>query len=88
MTWTNDEVVPEPIILICSCPTCLSGDERCIKLHCIEIYDHFPEMPWKTSTMQKKEDIRGIMKSYNCDYQRALKIYNGETRLQSQDSVM
>lgn len=56
--------------LICECSICVS--------HRHEVKDYYPEIKWKTSKAQKNTEIRDIMKSYNCDYEKALKIYNGE----------
>lgn len=56
--------------LTCTCKTCVS--------HRHEVKDYHPEIPWKTSQAQKKQEIRDIMRAKGCDYQKAIKIYNGE----------
>ena len=61
--------------LRCDCRNCVS--------HRIEVKDYHPEIPWRTSQMQKKQEIRDIMKSHNCDYERACKFYNGESNATS-----
>lgn len=63
--------------LTCTCRKCVVES---IPEHQHEVKDYHPEIKWKTSQAQKKEEIRGIMKSYNCNYERALKIYNGEIK--------
>lgn len=64
--------------MTCSCPKCKIEP---IPEHQHEVKDYHPEIPWKTSQAQKKQEIRDIMKSYNCSHERALKIYNGEIKV-------
>jgi len=72
--------VKERLTLTCLCPKCISGDEESKKKHYHEVKDYHPEIPWRTSKAQRNSDIRDIMKSRGCTYEKALKIVNGEVQ--------
>lgn len=56
--------------LTCECIVCVS--------HRHEVKDYHPEIPWRTSKAQRNADIRDIMKSRGCTYEKAVKILNGD----------